>query len=53
MKQLQNNYHFLFNNCNHIVSAALSGAGLSQYGGYSVIPNYNFKEIKNNFQKRQ
>ena len=52
MKQLQSNYHFLFNNCNHIISAALSGAGLSQYGGYSVIPNSNFQELKNNFQKR-
>ncbi len=52
MKQLRSNYHFLFNNCNHIISAALSGAGLSQYGGYSVIPNFNFKELKNNFQKR-
>lgn len=52
MRQLQSNYHGLFNNCNHIISAALSGAGLSQYGGYSVIPNSNFKELKNNFQKR-
>ncbi|SDI56463.1 hypothetical protein [Chryseobacterium jejuense] len=48
MKQLQSNYHFLFNNCNHIISAALTGAGLSQYGGYLVIPNLNFKELKNN-----
>ncbi|MCL1666561.1 hypothetical protein M2T82_00645 [Elizabethkingia ursingii] len=52
MKQLQSNYHFLFNNCNHIISAALTGAGLSQYGGYSVVPNINFKELKNNFQKK-
>lgn len=52
MKQLQSNYHFLFNNCNHIISAALTGAGLSKYGGYSVIPNSNFKELKNNFQKK-
>ncbi len=51
-KQIQSNYHFLFNNCNHIISAILKGAGLSQYGGYSVIPNINFKELKNNFQKR-
>ena len=52
MKQLQSNYHFLFNNCNHIISAALTGAGLSQYGGYSVIPNSNFQELKNNFRKK-
>ncbi|WP_411812293.1 RHS repeat-associated core domain-containing protein [Chryseobacterium scophthalmum] len=52
MQQLQSNYHFLFNNCNHIISAALVGAGLSKYGGYSVIPNVNFEELKNNFKKK-
>jgi len=35
-----------------MISAALTGAGLSQYGGYSVIPNSNFKELKNNFLKK-
>ncbi|GEM_PF-6049181 len=35
-----------------MISAALMGAGLSQYGGYSVIPNSNFKELKNNFLKK-
>lgn len=52
MQQLQSNYHFIFNNCNHIISAALVGAGLSKYGGYSVIPNVNFEEIKNNLKKK-
>ncbi|WP_294230018.1 DUF6443 domain-containing protein [uncultured Chryseobacterium sp.] len=52
IEQTQSNYHFLFNNCNHIISAALVGAGLSQFGGISVVPNGNFKELKNNFQKK-
>jgi len=50
--QLQSNYHFLWNNCNHIISAALTGAGLSSLGGGSIVPNLNFLELKSNFQKK-
>lgn len=45
-------YHVIYNNCSDVISGALVGAGLGNLGGYSVIPNINYQEIKNNFLKK-
>lgn len=39
------NYHVLFSNCGHTVSAALNAVGL--YGGIGTAPNDRFKAIQN------
>src|SRR5690606_32116935 len=51
-KEAKSGYHLIYNNCSDVVAGALTAAGLGDKAGYSVHPNDNFKEIKNNFSKK-